>query len=104
MPDSLLPDPQPSGVSFEDMLAEVDRELKLRRRVYPRWVDQGNLTKATADQQILKMQAVRRSLLAFEALSQVVNAGMAGPLDNEIRDHQFDVELLKLVQRYPETA
>lgn len=70
MPDDFFDSPQPSDVSFEDMLAEVDRELKLRKRVYPRWVDQGNLTKATADLQMLKMRAVRHRLIASEAMKE----------------------------------
>lgn len=34
------------------------RELKMRRRVYPRWVADGRMTQAEADREIALMQAI----------------------------------------------
>jgi hypothetical protein len=40
------------------MLAEVERESALRRRVYPRWVSQGKMKQHQADRKIATMQAL----------------------------------------------
>jgi hypothetical protein len=45
-------------VSREEMLAEVEREIALRRRVYPRWVEAGKLKLDRAERQILVLEAV----------------------------------------------
>jgi hypothetical protein len=34
------------------------RESKMRRRVYPRWVEQGRMTQDSADKQIAIMEAI----------------------------------------------
>jgi len=40
-------------------LAEcAEREVKLRKRVYPRRVDEGRMTQALADRQIALMEAI----------------------------------------------
>jgi hypothetical protein len=49
-------------VSLDAQLAEVEREIKLRSRVYPRWVEKGNLTQTAADRQLEIMRAVADSL------------------------------------------
>lgn len=43
-------------------IAEVEREIKLRRRVYPRWCQDGRLSHAAADRQIETMEAVLATL------------------------------------------
>lgn len=45
-------------------LAEVEREITLRRRVYPRWIATGRLSQAAADRQIAMMEAVAMTLRA----------------------------------------
>ena len=55
MPD-LLP------VSREEMVSEVQREIALRRRVYPRWVDAGKLKLDRAERQIAVLEAVVEEL------------------------------------------
>lgn len=90
--------PAPSDVSFEDMLACVDRELKMRRQVYSRWVKVGKLSQANADLEILKLRAVRRTLLCYEALCLTV-ADMGGP-DTTI----FDAALGRLAAEHPEAS
>lgn len=44
--------------SNADKLAEVEREIKQRQRVYPRLVSQGKLRQATADKQMEIMCAI----------------------------------------------
>lgn len=36
----------------------AEREVKMRRRVYPRWVAEGRMTQADADYQIHVMEAI----------------------------------------------
>ena len=55
--------PNYRDIRLKDMLAEVDRELKMRQRVYPRLVDQGKLDPVTADRQLLTMAAIRERLV-----------------------------------------
>ncbi|WP_439137522.1 hypothetical protein [Roseicyclus sp.] len=38
--------------------AAAERELKFRRRVYPRWIENGKMTQKEADKQIALMQAI----------------------------------------------
>lgn len=60
MPDLLEALPVPLG----EQIAEVRRELTLRRRNYPHWVQSGRLKQATADRQIRVMEAVLATLEA----------------------------------------
>lgn len=47
---------------LDEQLKEVDRELGMRRRLYPRWVAAKTLSQATADKQIKLMEAVRETV------------------------------------------
>jgi hypothetical protein len=51
-------------VPLASQIAEVEREIKQRERVYPRWVEAGKMPKATADRQIEVMRAVLATLKA----------------------------------------
>ena len=55
-------------ISLEDQIAEVDRELQFRERVYPRWVNskQPRLTLAGAQIHMERMRAVRASLVDLQ--------------------------------------
>lgn len=103
MDNTLLPEPQPADVSFEDMLACVDRELKMRRQVYPRWVASGKLKQSAADLEILKMRAVRRALLCHFALHEAVRCSGSNALVSQV-DDMMAVGLDELTQLHPETA
>ena len=50
-------------ISLEEMIACVEREIGMRERVYPRWVEQKKLIQATADQDLARMRAVRDFLM-----------------------------------------
>lgn len=43
-------------------LREVEREVALRRRVYPRWITEGRLTREAATRQVETMEAVAATL------------------------------------------
>lgn len=45
-------------ISYDQKRACIERELKMRRRVYPRWVQDGRMTQAKADEEIAAMEAV----------------------------------------------
>ena len=45
-------------ISLAEMEAEIKREIVMRQRVYPRFVETGKLTETDANLQLLKMQAV----------------------------------------------
>jgi hypothetical protein len=53
-------------ISYADQLACVVRELAMRRRVYPRWVESGKMTQAKADLEIRAMEAVAETLRGLE--------------------------------------
>lgn len=49
-------------VPITDQIAAVQRELKMRHRVYPGLVQRGTMTQAKADHEIACMQAVLTTL------------------------------------------
>lgn len=52
-----------SVVSLSDQIACVDREIRMREKVYPRWVKSHKLTQKTADLELGRMRAVLGSLI-----------------------------------------
>ena len=54
-------------VQLADQIACVERELKMRRRVYPRWVLASKLTQTAADLEMRRMEGVLQSLVALKA-------------------------------------
>jgi hypothetical protein len=49
-------------MTLEQQIAEVAREVALRRGVYPKWIEQGRLTKEKADKQSAAMEAALETL------------------------------------------
>lgn len=47
-----------SQITIDEQIAEIKREISLRKRVYPRWTAEGRIPKEQADLQILCMEAV----------------------------------------------
>lgn len=43
-------------ISYDQKRAAVEREIKMRRRVYPRWVEAGKMSKA--NEEIAIMEAI----------------------------------------------
>ena len=52
-------------VSLQDCLEEVRREINVRKRVYPRWVEHKKLNVVTADRRIIMMQRIEKELEAL---------------------------------------
>jgi hypothetical protein len=48
-------------------IACVQREIRLRHRVYAKWVEQGSMTQKVADDEILAMEAVLKTLQSLQA-------------------------------------
>ena len=54
--------PTPQDVSVDEQITCVKREIAMRERVYPRWVDGGRMTQKAADTELLLMRAVLLTL------------------------------------------
>lgn len=50
----------------------AEREAKMRRRVYPRWVEQKRMTQAEADRQIALMDEIAADYRAIEQKDQLL--------------------------------
>lgn len=50
--------PAASGVQLREKIAELKREIKVRKRVYPRWVQTGKLDGPLADYRITVLRAI----------------------------------------------
>lgn len=57
-------------ITLEQQIAEVAREIALRRNVYPKWVESKRLTQQKADQQIAAMQAALDTLILLREIAQ----------------------------------
>lgn len=57
-------------ITLEEQVSCVERELEMRRRLYPRWVcaKPPKMTAKLAEQEINRMEAVRDSLLELKRL------------------------------------
>jgi hypothetical protein len=55
------------SVSVKSQIAEVEYELKMRRRVYPHQVARRNMTQGVADLHMQHMEAVLATLQQLEA-------------------------------------
>lgn len=47
-----------SPITAVDKLRCAEREVSMRERVYPKWVDSGRMSSAKADQEIAVMRAI----------------------------------------------
>jgi hypothetical protein len=48
----------PDVITTADKLACAERELKMRQRVYPRWVEQGKLSLGKSEHELACMAAI----------------------------------------------
>jgi len=51
-----------STIPLSDQIACVTRELGMRRRVYPKWIESGRMKQDEADREIARMEAVLATL------------------------------------------
>lgn len=52
----------PTSVSLDRQIDCVRREIAMRKRAYPRWVEAGRMTQQKADDEIAVMEAVLSTL------------------------------------------
>lgn len=57
-------------ISTPQQLACARRELALRRNVYPKWVREGRMTQAKADDEIAGMEAICATLEKLQLLEE----------------------------------
>ena len=53
-------------IPLANQIAELKREIAIRKNTFPKWVAQGRMTQAKADQQIQDMTAALHTLLKLE--------------------------------------
>lgn len=56
----------PAPFTIRDLISEAEREIALRRNVYPRWIERGRLTQAKADLHLALMRAIRDVLASLD--------------------------------------
>lgn len=61
------------SATTEQMLACVDRELKMREKVYPRWVENKKMLASTMMLELARMRAVRERLFYACAMQTVLD-------------------------------
>lgn len=62
------------------MIAECDREIKMRQRVYPRQISQGKLSRSQSEYLIGCMEAIRETLTDLRE----VNISKAAQIDERV--------------------
>lgn len=67
--DDMFPQATPDDIRLEDKVAELERELALRRRLYPIWVNSGKIQRHAAHRQIITLEAILADYRRKEATS-----------------------------------
>jgi hypothetical protein len=58
--------------SFDELHKCAERELKLRKRVYVRWVEAGRMTQMQANREIAMMEEIANHLARQELLNRLL--------------------------------
>lgn len=56
-------------ITLDDQIKCVRRELAMRQRVYPRWVEQSKMKQDAADRELATMQAVHDTLTKLKTFA-----------------------------------
>lgn len=59
------------SISLADQIACVEREIKMRERVYPNWVTRGTMTDANARKELARMQSVLETLQKLDGIESL---------------------------------
>lgn len=59
-------------ITIEDQIKAVEREISMRRRVYPRWVENKRMSREKADKEIATMEAVLETLKEVQKQSRLL--------------------------------
>jgi len=71
------------NITIDDEISEIKRELAMRKRVYPRKIEVGEMTKDDANWQFTCMQQSLKRLLLMKE-HQESNRKMPGLFDHEV--------------------
>jgi hypothetical protein len=55
--------------TLDEQIASISREIAIRERVYPKWVETGKMKKPAADHEIACMKAALGTLMAARAIA-----------------------------------
>lgn len=66
----------PTAVPLPEQIAEIKREIGLRQRVYPRWIESGKLKRAAADHQMAAISSVLATLEGVQGMMASLEAGI----------------------------
>lgn len=58
---------QPAPPTIDEQIDCVRREIGMRQRVYPKWIESRRLTQETADRELTRMRAVLATLERVKA-------------------------------------
>lgn len=58
--------------NLTEQITAVEREIAMRKRVYPRWIESERMTQSKADHEIECMEAVLRTLQVVKSILPVV--------------------------------
>jgi len=59
-------------ITIEDQIKAVEREIGMRRRVYPNWVASKRMSQEKADKEITAMEAVLETLKKVQKQGQLL--------------------------------
>ncbi len=82
-------------IDIDGQIKAVEREISMRKRVYPKWIQNSNFTKKGAEKEIASMMAVLNSLKFIKSMVEPTlgfddRCGYPGVVRQEI---EIDVEL-----------
>ena len=58
-------------ITIADMIKCVEREIGMRERVYPRWIEQKKMSQTKAEMEIATMKAIRDYLKYSQELKEL---------------------------------
>lgn len=97
-----------TAVPITEQCAEIERELALRRRVYPHWVESGRLGDVDAERQLSRMEAALKTLRWVEkhgeAIKQIASHlrdGLREPTEAERDALMANQSVRDLVEAFP---
>ena len=70
-------------IGIDEQIAEIERELEMRRTVYPRWIRVGRIDNETANRRIVILEEARQTLIkwkyAYPPGGNVTHSGVHKP-------------------------
>jgi hypothetical protein len=69
-------------ITLKEQIAEVGRELGMRKNVYKKWVTSGRMSQAESDLHIARLDAAYRTLKALECRDTAPHGAAPGDSPN----------------------